>query len=63
MGGKKGRGSKVWQCYKLEGGKLVRLSPFCPRCGPGYFMADHGDRYTCGACHYTVFKSEDEKSR
>lgn len=58
MGGKKGRGSKVWKYYKVENGELIRLRPLCPRCGPGYFMADHGDRYTCGACHYTVFKTE-----
>ncbi|KPV64064.1 MAG: 30S ribosomal protein S27ae [Candidatus Bathyarchaeota archaeon BA1] len=42
--------------YKIEGGKLVRLLPLCERCGPGYFMADHGDRYTCGHCGFTRYK-------
>jgi len=42
--------------YKTEGEKLVRLLPFCERCGPGYFMADHGDRYTCGHCGFTRYK-------
>jgi len=42
--------------YKIEGGRLARLLPFCERCGPGYFMADHGDRYTCGHCGFTRYK-------
>jgi len=43
--------------YKIEGGKLERLLPFCERCGQGYFMADHGDRYTCGQCGFTRYKA------
>lgn len=43
--------------YKIEGGKLKRLLPVCDRCGPGYFMADHGDRYTCGHCGFTKYKT------
>jgi len=46
----------VFRHYKVEGEKLERLLPFCERCGPGYFMADHGDRYTCGHCGFTRFK-------
>lgn len=42
--------------YKIEGGKLIRLRPTCERCGPGYFMADHGNRYTCGHCGFTRYK-------
>jgi len=42
--------------YKLEGGKLERLRPQCPRCGPGTFMADHGNRWACGRCGYVEFK-------
>ena len=34
--------------YKIEGEKVTRLRPTCERCGPGYFMAKHQDRYTCG---------------
>jgi len=45
--------------YKIEGNKLVRLNPFCERCGPGYFMADHGDRYTCGHCGLTKYKRKE----
>ena len=42
--------------YKLEGEKLERLRLTCPRCGPGVFMADHGNRLACGKCGYTDFK-------
>jgi len=44
--------------YAIEGGKLKRLLPFCERCGPGYFMADHGDRYSCGHCGFTRYKQK-----
>ena len=41
--------------YKLEGGKLVRKK-YCPKCGPGIFMAAHDKRMHCGKCGYTEFK-------
>jgi small subunit ribosomal protein S27Ae len=42
--------------YKVEGDKVARLRPTCERCGPGYFMADHHDRFTCGHCGFTRYK-------
>lgn len=42
--------------YKVEKDKVERLRPTCERCGPGYFMADHGDRHTCGHCGFTRYK-------
>lgn len=43
--------------YKLDDKEgLKRLRPFCERCGPGYFMADHGNRFTCGQCGFTRYK-------
>jgi small subunit ribosomal protein S27Ae len=42
--------------YKIEKGKIERLLPTCERCGLGYFMADHGDRYSCGHCGFTRYK-------
>ena len=42
--------------YKIEENEAKRLRPNCERCGPGYFMADHGDRYTCGHCGLTRYK-------
>lgn len=44
--------------YKVEGDKLSRARPTCERCGPGYFMADHEGRYTCGHCGFTRFKQK-----
>ncbi len=46
----------VFVHYKIEEEELKRLRPFCERCGPGYFMADHGNRYTCGHCGFTRYK-------
>lgn len=50
------------QLYAVEGEKLSRQRRFCPRCGPGVFLAEHKDRFTCGKCSYTEFK-KDSKAR
>jgi len=44
--------------YKVEGEKVSRSRPTCERCGPGYFMADHHERYTCGHCGFTRYKQK-----
>ncbi len=41
--------SKKYQKYTIESGVLKRAK-YCPRCGPGIFMACHKDRYVCGKC-------------
>jgi small subunit ribosomal protein S27Ae len=46
----------VHALYKIEAEKVTRTHPTCERCGPGYFMADHNDRYTCGHCGFTRYK-------
>ena len=46
------------ELYTVESGKLVRKHRFCPRCGPGVFLAEHADRFSCGRCGYTEFKKE-----
>jgi small subunit ribosomal protein S27Ae len=46
--------SKKYSHYK--GGKATRK--FCPRCGPGTFLADHKGRVYCGKCHYTEFSGK-----
>jgi len=50
----------IYRKYEIKDGKLERKRPFCNRCGRGYFMADHGNRYTCGNCGFTMFKSKSE---
>ncbi|MCL5950029.1 MAG: 30S ribosomal protein S27ae [Candidatus Bathyarchaeota archaeon] len=44
--------------YKAEGDKVSRTRPTCERCGTGYFMGDHHDRYTCGHCGFTRYKQK-----
>ena len=46
----------VFSLYKIENDKISRLRPTCERCGSGYFMANHKDRYTCGHCGFTRYK-------
>ena len=46
--------------YKIEGEQVTRLRPTCERCGPGYFMAKHKDRYTCGHCGFTRYRQPEQ---
>jgi ubiquitin-small subunit ribosomal protein S27Ae len=48
----------VHAMYKVEGSKVSRARPICERCGAGFFMADHHDRYTCGHCGFTRYKQK-----
>ena len=52
---------KTHEKYEIVDGKLERKRPFCNRCGRGYFMADHGDRYACGHCGFTIFRTKEVK--
>ncbi len=52
--------SKRYELYEVEGDSFNRLKKSCPRCGPGIFMADHGERLACGKCGYTEFKKEEQ---
>lgn len=49
---------QVHKLYKVEEGSLARLRKECPRCGKGYFMAQHTERLTCGNCGYTTFTNK-----
>jgi small subunit ribosomal protein S27Ae len=55
---KKKQEKGVHAMYKVEDSKVSRARPTCERCGPGYFMADHHDRYTCGHCGFTRYKQK-----
>ena len=54
---KKKQEKGVRAMYKIEGEKVTRTHPTCERCGTGYFMGDHKDRYTCGHCGLTRYKT------
>ena len=49
--------SKVWKKYKIINDKVER-SRTCIKCGPGYFLAEHKDRWYCGNCHYSEMKKK-----
>ncbi len=42
----------VWKLYEVKGEQLIRKNPFSPKAGPGFFMARHKNRLTCGKTHY-----------
>ena len=46
---------KKGDAYKIDGDTVSKNKKFCPKCGPGVFMADHGTRIHCGRCGYTEF--------
>lgn len=51
------------ELYAVEGEKVVRQRRFCPRCGPGVFLAEHENRYACGKCGYTEFKKAGKEEK
>lgn len=44
--------------YTTQGYTLSRTHKFCPKCGPGTFLAEHGNRRSCGRCGYSESKTE-----
>ncbi len=57
---KKKKEKGAFSYYKISEESVTRLRLFCERCGPGYFMADHGNRYACGHCGFTRYKQNQE---
>ncbi|HEA84232.1 MAG TPA: 30S ribosomal protein S27ae [Thermodesulfobacterium geofontis] len=47
--------------YSVEGGSIKRTAKFCPKCGPGVFLAKHKNRLSCGKCGYTEFIKKSEQ--
>ncbi|MCC7574319.1 30S ribosomal protein S27ae [Candidatus Woesearchaeota archaeon] len=43
---------KIHKVYEVAGEDAKRKNKFCPKCGPGTFMANHKDRSSCGKCGY-----------
>jgi ubiquitin-small subunit ribosomal protein S27Ae len=52
---------KKYEFFKVEGNKINRIRRHCPKCGPAVFIAEHKDRFSCGKCGYTEFKSGGKK--
>jgi len=38
--------------YDFSSGVLRRKNKFCPKCGPGIFLAEHKGRRHCGKCGF-----------
>jgi small subunit ribosomal protein S27Ae len=51
-----------YQRYEIKDNTLTRKNRSCPRCGDGIFLAEHNDRFSCGACGYTEWKKKTEKT-
>lgn len=49
---------QVWKLYKVNESSLDRLRKECPRCGKGFFMAEHRERQSCGHCGFTTFRNK-----
>jgi small subunit ribosomal protein S27Ae len=54
-GKKEHKNKLVSKKYSLYDG-TKRKNKFCPRCGPGVFLAAHKGRAHCGKCGYTSFE-------
>lgn len=52
---------KKIEFFKVEGDKINRVRRHCPKCGPGVFLGEHKNRFSCGRCGYTEFKSAGKK--
>ena len=48
----KKKGKKMADLYTVSGNSVTRKNKFCPKCGPGIFLASHKDRVVCGKCGY-----------
>ena len=58
---KKKMSTRVSTYYKIQdGGAIQRKLKACPRCGPGTFLAEHYDRFSCGKCGYAEFRRKNE---
>jgi ubiquitin-small subunit ribosomal protein S27Ae len=55
-GPKRKPGYKISKIYEVSGAHLGKKNKTCPKCGPGVFMANHKDRWTCGKCKYSEKK-------
>lgn len=54
-GSAKKKGRSLSSLYTIAGDKIQRKNKMCPKCGAGFFMANHKERMVCGHCKYTEF--------
>ncbi|MBW3011678.1 30S ribosomal protein S27ae [Candidatus Woesearchaeota archaeon] len=63
MAKKAAKGMRRAKMYEKTAEGLKRKSKFCPKCGPGIFLAQHKDRTSCGKCGYTEFKKKEPQEK
>lgn len=39
---------------------IKKKAKICSRCGDGTYMAEHSDRWYCGKCKMTSFKTQSQ---
>jgi len=54
---------KKIEFFKIENNRINRIRKYCPKCGPGIFLAEHKNRFSCGSCGYTEFKGGGRSTR
>ena len=52
---------KAYSFFVKDGDGLKRVRKSCPKCGRGFFLAQHSNRLTCGKCRYVEFVKKDSK--
>jgi small subunit ribosomal protein S27Ae len=45
-------GYKYAENFEVAGSSIKRKNKSCPKCGQGFYMANHKTRRTCGKCGY-----------
>lgn len=51
--------NNLYSLYEKDGEGVKSKGKFCPKCGKGFFMAQHKGRSTCGKCGYTEFSKKE----
>lgn len=44
--------------YEIQGDSIKSKNKSCPKCGQGFFLANHSDRLVCGKCGYVEMISK-----
>ena len=47
--------------YEVKGDSVTVKNKSCPKCGQGFFLAQHNNRLTCGKCGYVEMISKEKK--
>ena len=54
---KSGPSNARGKLYEKSGDSVKPKNRHCPKCGPGFFLASHKNRFVCGKCGYVEMKT------